>query len=247
MKVCKNCGAKVNDIFCGHCGERAETERITFHYIWHGLVHFFTHAEKGFLFTSWQMLVAPGKTVKNFIEGKRRNYQSPISYYLIWNAVYILLLYIVGRSFGMNKVVNFTDYFGPSEKTQYALSHLNIVLTALLPFQALYVYLIHVHGVYNYFESMVAVFYAIGTVLILQFAFVVFTIPVSLVGGVSTDIRLSDILKVLYIGWFMIDFVKQLPVKHKFIRAMTVMLLAFGTFTAWRLYVFPTIAEWFFS
>jgi hypothetical protein len=234
-------------MYCSHCGQKAEIERITFHYIWHQVLHFFTHAEKGFLFTSWRMLAAPGRTVKNFIEGKRMHYQAPVSYYLIWNAVYILLLYLVGKSFGDNKAVNFAHYFGPSEKTQYALSHLNIVLTALLPFQAFYVYLIMVYRVYNYFESLVAVFYAIGTVLMLQFAFVVLAIPVFLLSGVSANIQLSDILKVLYIGWFMIDFVKLLPVKHKFIKAIIVMLLAFGTFTVWRLYVFPAVAELFFS
>ena len=236
----------MHDAYCSHCGQKAKAERITFSYIWHGLVHFFTHAEKGFLFTSWRLLMAPGRTVKNFIEGRRINYQAPVSYYLIWNAFYILLLYIVGKSFGENKAVDFAQYFGPSEKTHYALSHLNIVLTALLPFQALYVYLVLVYRVYNYFESLVAVFYAIGTVLLLQFAFVALAIPVYLLSGVSTDIRLSDILKVLYIGWFMIDFVKLQPVKHKFIKAIVVLLLAFGTFTAWRLYVFPTVAELFF-
>ncbi|MGQ0739852.1 MAG: DUF3667 domain-containing protein [Bacteroidota bacterium] len=246
MKNCTNCGNRVSGLYCSKCGQKGEVERITFHHILHEVVHFFTHAEKGFLFTTLQMLKAPGRAVKNFIDGKRKNYQPPLSYFLIWNAVYLLLLYFVGSVFGENKVVNFAEYFGPAEKTKFAISHLNIVLTTLLPFQALYVYLGLVYRKYNYFEALVAILYAIGTLLVMQLVFVIAAIPLYLFSGVSVNIQLSDILKVLYVGWFMFDFVKVLPVKHKYLRATIVLLLAFGTFTAWRLYVFPAAAELFF-
>ena len=245
MRHCKNCGEELHGMYCGHCGQKAEAGRITFLYIWHEIVHFFTHAEKGFLFTSWQMIKAPGRTAKNFIDGKRKNYQPPLSYFLIWNGIHLLLLYIVGSVFGENKVVNFAEYFGPAVKTKFAISHLNIVLTALLPFQALYIYLVLVYRLYNYFEALVAILYAIGTVLLFQFVFVLMAIPVYLLSGISINIQLSDILKVLLIGWFMIDLVKVLPVKHKFLRAAIVLILSFGTFTLWRLYGFPKIADWF--
>jgi hypothetical protein len=246
MNKCKNCGSEVKELYCGHCGQLAVLERITFYYIWHGIVHFFTHAERGFLFTSWQMLVAPGKMVTNFIAGKRKKYQPPVSYYLIWIGIYILALYMIEKFFGQEKVISFGSYFGPNEQTKYAISHLNIVLTALLPIQALYVYLVLVKKLYNYFETLVTIIYCIGTVLMLQFVFAVVAIPFYMVSGDAIKIQISDILKILYIGWFMFDFAQRLPIKHKFIRAMVVMILAFGTFTAWRLLVFPTIAKMFF-
>jgi hypothetical protein len=246
MMNCKNCGAGIAGLYCSHCGQKATPGRITFHHVLHEVVHFFTHAEKGFLFTSWQMLKTPGKAVKNFIEGKRKNYQGPVSYFLIWNGIYILFLYIIGKIVGENRIVNFAEYFGPGEKTKFALSHLNVVLTALLPFQALYLYLVLVYGLYNYVEALVTIFYSIGTLLILQFVFVLLAIPVYLVSGASMNIQLSDILKVVYIGWFMLDFAKLLPVKYKYMKAAIVVLLAFGTFTAWRLYIFPSVLELFF-
>lgn len=245
MRHCKNCGEELHGLYCSHCGQKTEVERITFHYILHELVHFFTHAQKGFLFTSWQLIVTPGQVVKNFIEGKRKNYQPPLSYFLIWNGIYLLLLYIIAGAFGENKVVNFAEYFGPDEKTKFAISHLNIVLTVLLPFQALYLWLVMMYKRYNYFEALVGILFAIGTLLLWQFVFVVLAIPVYLVSGISVNIQLSDILKVLYIGWFMIDFVKVLPVKQKLVRAISFVILAFGTFTLWRLYGFPKIADWF--
>ncbi len=246
MQKCKNCGSEVQDLYCSHCGQKAEVERITFSYIWHGLVHFFTHAEKGFFNTSLQMIIAPGRATKEFLEGKRKNHQTPVSYFLIWNAIYILLLYFLGKIAGENKVVNFAEYFGPEGKTKFAISHLNIVLLLLLPFQAFYIYIVMVYRTYNYFEAFVTVLFAIGTLLLWQFVFVLLTIPVYLITGVSVNIQFSDIFKVIYVGWFMIDFGRQLKVSYRILRTIAVLVLVFGTFTAWRLFVFPAMAELFF-
>ncbi|MGB3077308.1 MAG: hypothetical protein WBB36_18420, partial [Chitinophagales bacterium] len=71
MNHCKNCGHPVKDLYCGHCGQKLILDRITFGYLWSELFHFFTHIEHGFIFTSFKMLTAPGKTVSAFIDGKR--------------------------------------------------------------------------------------------------------------------------------------------------------------------------------
>ena len=246
MITCKNCGANVNGTYCNNCGQKLVVERITFHYIWHGLVHFFTHTEHGFFYTTRQMILKPGRSVKDFLEGRRKDHQTPVSYFLIWNAIYLLLLYILDSSFGQNRVVNFAEYFGPEEKTKFAISHLNIVLIFLLPFQALYVWLIMMFRDHNYFESFVVVLYAVGTLLLWQCVFVLLAIPMLLITGNSVNIQWSDIFKALYVGWFMFDFVKLLPVKYKTIRVIVLLMLIFVTFTTWRLFVFPSVAELFF-
>jgi hypothetical protein len=80
---CLNCGAELRGAYCQQCGQKANAERITFRYVVHEFFHFFTHIESGFLFTSIQMLKSPGTTAKNFIEGKRKSYQPPVSYFFI--------------------------------------------------------------------------------------------------------------------------------------------------------------------
>ena len=72
MNHCKNCGNALTGKFCTHCGQKAKVDRITFSYLWHELFHFISHIESGFLFTSLQMLKAPGITAKNFIDGKKK-------------------------------------------------------------------------------------------------------------------------------------------------------------------------------
>ena len=247
MKTCKNCGTHVSSTYCGSCGQKPVPERITFHYIWHEIVHFFTHAEKGFFYTTWNLLKVPGQVIKNFIEGKRKNYQKPVSYYLIWIGLYSLVLYLLEKVFGGNKVVSFADYFGPDETTKFAISHLNIVLTLLLPVQAFYVFIILMYQKYNYVEALVMILFGIGTLIFLQAVFVVMALIYYLFTGNSISILWSDILKVIYMGWVLIDLAKRLSIKAKYVRVLTTMLLLMGTFTAWRLYVSPAFANLFFT
>ncbi len=246
MNYCKNCGQPVQDLYCSHCGQKIIVERITFSYLWTELFHFFTHIEHGFLYTSYKMIVSPGNTVTSFIGGKRIKYQSPVSYFLIWVTIFILFLYWLEVTFGENIVINYADYWGPSGATKLAISHLSFVLTIIIPFQALYLYLLATHNKYNYFESLVASIYVVGSIIMLQFVFALGALIVYALFHLSTDIRYSDILKLGYFIWFIIDFIKLFSVKNKFIRGLTFVLLAGVTFTLWRLYGVPEFVKYFF-
>ena len=243
---CLNCGAELHGAYCQQCGQKAKVERITFRYVVHDLFHFFTHIESGFLFTSIQMLKSPGATAKNFIEGKRKSYQPPVSYFFIWTTIYILLLYLIEKTFGENVVINYQNYFGQGEATKLAIGHLSVVLNFVIPFQALYLWLLMTRNWYGYFETMVASIYSLGTIIMLQFLFAVMALAVHLMFSVSVELRISDLLKVGYILWFAIHFIRLFDVKGKFWRVVAFAILAFGTFTVWRLYGFPAIAAWTF-
>jgi hypothetical protein len=235
----------VYDLYCGHCGQKANPEKISFSFIARELFHFFTHLEKGFLFTSFQMVIHPGQTAKNFIDGKRKNYQPPISYFLIWTTIYILLLYFVEGMFGKNTVINYRDYFGSSIATKMAISHLSIVLTVIIPFQALYLFLLVTKRSYNYFETMVATIYSLGTIIQFQFVFVLVALVFYLLGNRSVDLQISDSFKIIYLVWFILDTIRLYAVNNRFLRAVGFIGLAFGTFTLWRLYGFPVFIKHF--
>ena len=245
MKYCKNCNHAVYDLYCSHCGQKSNPGKITFSFLSNEVFHFFTHLEKGFAFTSFEMVIHPGKTTKNFIEGKRKSYQPPISYFLIWTTIYILVLILIEKIFGKNVVINYKDYFGPSSITHLAISNLSIVLTVLIPFQALYLFLLVTKKSYNYFETMVATIYSLGTVIQFQFIFALISLGYYLIKSKPVDLQVSDLFKILYLLWFITDTVRLYSVKHKIIRAIGFCFMAFGTFTAWRLYGFPILIKLF--
>lgn len=243
-KLCKNCGKSLHGLYCSHCGQKAKAERITFLYLWHEVFHFFTHIESVFLSTSVKLLSEPGKTVCDFIAGRRKTYQSPVSYFLIWITIYILSLYLVNIAFGENMVISYGEYFGPAATTKYAISHLSLVLAVVVPFQALYLFLLVNNRRFNYYEMLVAAIYAIGTIIQLQFIFVMVSLVYHLISGAAVDLRISDALKAGYLSWFAFKFIKLIPVNAKFIRVLLFIVLAFGTFTMWRLYGVPQFIDW---
>ena len=244
MGFCKNCGKKLVGTYCSHCGQKAGEQRISFHYIWHEVAHFFTHFEKGFVFTSWTILAKPGKVVTDFVKGKRKTYQPPVSFFLIWITIYLLLLYIVEKIFGEDVVINYKGYFGPSSTTKFAISYLSLVLVVILPFQALYFNWLVAWKKYNYFESFVVAMYYLGAIILLQSVFVVLALLIHLITGSSIALIYSDPLKIAYLAWAITDTIKLFRVKNKIIRILVFVILAFGTFTIWRLYGVPEIIKW---
>ena len=94
------------------------------------------------------MLISPGKVIRNYVAGDRKNYQPPVSYFLVWNAIFLLVVYLVNKLAGESRAVNFGEYFGPAATTRIAISHLNMLLASLMPLQALYVWLIIGYGIY---------------------------------------------------------------------------------------------------
>ena len=246
MKYCNNCGQAVRESYCGHCGQRVNPERINFAFLCREIFHFFTHLDKGFLFTSFQMIIHPGSTVKNYIDGKRKEYQSPISYFLFWTTVFVLFLWLIEKIFGMNKVIDYMGYFGPGSDTRLAISNLSIVLMFVIPFQAFYLYLLVTKKKYNYFETMVGILYALGTVILFQFVFALFALLYYAITSRPVNLQVSDTFKIIYLVWFISDTIRLYHLNHKMIRAIGFITLAFGTFTLWRLYGLPASIGIFF-
>jgi len=243
MKYCLNCDYPVTDLYCAHCGQKSDPGRINFTFLCREVFHFFTHLEKGFLYTSFQMIIHPGQTAKNFIDGKRKKYQSPISYFLIWTTIYIVFLLLIEKIFGGNRVIDYKNYFGPAAATRLAISNLSIVLTVVIPFQALYLFLLVTRKSYNYFETMVASIYSLGTIIQFQFVFAFVALLYHGLNPRPVNLQISDALKILYLIWFILDTVRLYSLKHKFIRVVGFTAMAFGTFTLWRLYGFPVFLK----
>jgi len=245
METCKNCGHPIEHHFCGYCGQEANVERITFNYLLHDGFHFFTHIEKGFVYTTWRMLVAPGQVVIDYVQGKRKKYQSPISYFLIWTSILILTLYLFVKIFGEQSVINYKNYFGPGMDTPFAISNLSLMLAVIVPIQAVHMFVVITRPKYNYFESLVMAIYAVGTIICLQFVFALLSLLAFSITRHPADLHYSDVFKVAFLIWFTWSIVNRTAVSNRWIRGIIFLILAGATFTIWRLIGVPWIAGLF--
>jgi hypothetical protein len=94
-KNCLNCGTKVTDLYCPHCGQENIEAKETF---WHLVSHFFndiTHFDGKFFSTSKNLLIKPGFLSSEYSAGKRVSYLNPIRMYLFTSAIFFLLFFSV--------------------------------------------------------------------------------------------------------------------------------------------------------
>lgn len=84
QKSCLNCGHKISDEFCSHCGQKADTARITPQtLIKTDILGSIWHIEARFFRTVKHILFGPGRMAMDYISGKRIKYYNLFSLLLI--------------------------------------------------------------------------------------------------------------------------------------------------------------------
>ena len=90
MNTC-TCSDPSGSNFCPGCGAPSRPERINRHYVWHELQHGILHLEKGFLYTTKELLIRPGATVRSFLAGDRKRHYKPIAYVIISSVIFSIV------------------------------------------------------------------------------------------------------------------------------------------------------------
>jgi len=88
--ICINCNFEHDYPFCPNCGEKSDTPKITFNSMFNSGFHTITNLDKGFLFNVRNLFVCPGKTVRDYINGRRKNIFNPISFVITTTTLYLL-------------------------------------------------------------------------------------------------------------------------------------------------------------
>lgn len=100
--ACLNCGTPLAGPHCSNCGQRAHvhrTLRAFFHDLLHGVLHF-----EGKTWRTLPLLVwHPGKLTREYIDGKRASYVSPIA----------LFLFVVFLSYALFSALGGSTAFAP--------------------------------------------------------------------------------------------------------------------------------------
>jgi hypothetical protein len=88
---CKNCSTEFNSKFCPECGHAASIKRINGHYIIHEIEHVL-HFERGILFTIKELIVNPGKNIKEYLSENRSRLVKPIIFIILTSLFYSLTI-----------------------------------------------------------------------------------------------------------------------------------------------------------
>lgn len=158
--ICKNCNQNFKGHFCNNCGQSAETHEIDAHHFWHEIQHGILHIDKGILYTTKQLFLRPGTTIREYINGKRVKHFKPIAFAFILSTIYALISHYSNESTffdefaeGINEnphTINFLTITLNWLKVHYAYGALLII-----PIFSLASYLAFYKSGYNYFKHLI--------------------------------------------------------------------------------------------
>ena len=162
MTTCRNCTNNFDTKYCPNCGTPASIKRIDKKYVMHEIRHGILHLESGFLFTTKQLLINPGHSIRKFINGDRIKHYKPIAYLIICSIVYSFLSHYLDTITTFHKqngyvtdlLIWITDHYNYS----------NIIETVFI---ALTLQWFFKKDNYNYFENFVLISYLTGFVMLI--------------------------------------------------------------------------------
>ncbi len=82
LDYCKNCSIPLAGEYCHQCGQRRVDGKLTLGSFFADVARRVFRFDKAFAVTLWRMLVAPGRLVPDYLEGKRAGYLDPIQYFI---------------------------------------------------------------------------------------------------------------------------------------------------------------------
>ena len=87
---CKNCRNQISNDFCMFCGQKSGVGRLNPEALFEEIISLYFNSSAGLYFTIKQMIFYPGKSMLGYIDGARKKYQSPISYFACSIVIYFL-------------------------------------------------------------------------------------------------------------------------------------------------------------
>jgi hypothetical protein len=228
--TCLNCSAQVNESYCPRCGQKVEVKRLSWHSLGEEVFHFFTHIEKGFLKTTGQLIIHPGRLCKDYLDGKRKTYHKPVSFLLIWISLYLLVWYLADHFIHFENRYTATLLSWDASTLDLIQKYRSLIDILILPLTAFINWLILGRPKLNYVEVLCVSCYLFSLTFIIHITHII----ISSLSGINYKNNVSEFIAVGVIaiwGFFAFyDFYKRYQIRHLIPRLMLWVFVAFFTY-----------------
>ena len=85
---CHNCSIRLAGPFCANCGQKAQDLDPTLAHFLHELTHELLHFDGKIFRSVWTLLARPGVLTREYFDGRRVRWISPIRLYLVFSILY---------------------------------------------------------------------------------------------------------------------------------------------------------------
>ncbi len=229
MITCLNCGKVFTGNYCPNCGQKAEVERLSATVLLKETVHFFSHFEKGLLHTAWNFIVRPGKASIDFLIGKRKQFQKPVSYFLILTGLYIILHNFIIQRYHYHyslsgKSMAVLDF---QEQSNIVLrTHFTPFIVLIILFSAVIIYPILGRKRFNFVEILTLCLYGGGTYFLILILSDIVLGAMFKINVISMDVFIwQTSVSSIYNFWFSYDIFKRAHIHLFWLRLISVSFL----------------------
>ena len=202
---CANCSAPLEPEYryCPQCSQKTNLHRLNLRDILHDAIHYFTHADKGFIGLMKDLATKTGRVANEYVTGKRKKYFPPLNFFLIAGTICVLIASAANPPVKYNAMDDAVKVFpkirqAPKRVQDNVLSlyerkheaftlmtkYSNTMLMIALPVFCLIYWLFYKRERFNYTEHLIANMYMGGFNAIVTGG--IFA-PVGLIFGIRED------------------------------------------------------------
>lgn len=91
MSKCKNCNTELISNFCHKCGQRSSVHKVTFKETFTDLANAIFSVNAPLIITAKLLIVNPGELFRNYLDGRRKNYYKPVSFFIVTTLIYVIV------------------------------------------------------------------------------------------------------------------------------------------------------------
>lgn len=103
---CLNCGTDFKGNYCPNCGQKSNTGRLGWKHVINHFFGVFTNVERGFIHTCIDLFYRPGYLIRDYINGRRADYNKPLSMLFVLATLHLVIHYIFYQNSGLIGPVN---------------------------------------------------------------------------------------------------------------------------------------------
>jgi hypothetical protein len=225
-KQCLNCSFKLESShkFCPACGQKTDTHRLSWHDVWHDSLHYLSHTDKGIFFVLKTLLLQPGLLIREYLQGRRKKYISPVTLLLICAGIAYVSINIftldkskktdpstgntsLTASGNTKQVITTPEIERGIKFNKFIQKNSKLITVAAMPIFALCFWLLLRKAGFNYIEHLAANFF-ISAITTLVYGLVL--IPVAFFSGKNVVFLVGTFLFLIveiayrawaYMGW----------------------------------------------
>ena len=172
--ICKNCKQDFSGNYCSNCGQNSNVRKVDFKYLIDEIPNSIFQINRGFLFTLKELFIKPGHSIREFLEGKRKNHFKPLAFIILTSTLYVLSHYFIGNQTFIDDAITGFKSGSKAENNQllnWIAKNQTYFILILVPLFSLASYLAFIKSKYNYFEHLVLNIYITGQQMFIYFLF----------------------------------------------------------------------------